>query len=332
MKGLHQKQQLERFIQRERARCMNAAIACFDNAVQRIREAYEDAYQVNDDEINEEEPMAILAPATLPPKDKEEEFSSESAVSSLEDDEEDDDLDEFVDDDMNDDAEAAPKKLKTYSKREAASWIKPPAAPKRVRRTPKRFEPDVPDKATAKRDREAEQGAETLTGANARVTKEDEAELDKVYKLLEKYHKYGEWPAIKRVSKWFRIRYGDAIDMIRSALGRENAGQVSAQEIFDKICHDSLLDPEHEPIFKPRISDEPTKCCLCNERKSCHEWMVDTVNAETFPIGSTCAKLATAMTSFFAILRDGCSVDDLDDAFLRVMEAHEAKSIRKRRR
>lgn len=335
MKGLRQKQQQQQLIlliQRERTRCMNAVAEYFDNSVQRIKEAYEAVYQ--DDNIDEDEPMVILAPATPPPKDKEEESSSESAVSSLdddEDDEDDNDLDDFVDDDMNDDAEAPPKKIKTYSKREAASWIKPPAAPKRVRRTPTRFEPDVPDKATAKREREAEQGAETLTSANAKATPKDKAELRKIYKA---HQKYNSWQSIDGSSNWFRARYGSAIGMIRSALGRENAGQAKAQEIFDNICHYSLSDREHEPAFKPLACGNQLKtfCCLCNEQKYCHEWLVDVVKAETFPIGSTCAQLAMAIMSFFALLRDGGSVDELDAAFLRVMEAHEAKSSRKRRR
>ncbi len=322
MKGLREKQ-LQRFIEQERERYMAAALANYDNAVQRIKEVYEAMYQ-------DEEDM-VLVPATQPPKDKEEASSSESSISSVEDedidsDEDDDDLDDFIDD-----AEPVSKKIKTYSKREAATWVKPPAAPKRIRRAPLRFEPDVPDKATAKREREAEQGAETLTSANARATKDDKRELKLVHKFLDKYTR-GEWTKLNRDSTWFRARYGSVLDAIRSALGRENAGQTGVQEIFDKICNDTFFDRDTEPNFKPRTNVERVKCCLCNEKKSCHEWMIDIERAEVQPIGSICANLARALVGFFATLRDGGSVDDLDNAFLRVTEAHEAKSSSKRRR
>jgi hypothetical protein len=234
-----------------------------------------------------------------------------------EDDDEEEEDDDFIDD-------APPKK--THRRSSSASNALQPEHVKRVRRTTSRYSPPPNDKAATKRERDEEDAAVTLTSANARATKSDRQELKAVDAQVDRYEHSVTLRQLCDASPWFRTRYGSGFEQIRSALGREGAHQMVAHSLFDSIANTSA-----NVQFDPHpTSSTSTICCFCNTSRSCQELLV--IDGEPWPIATNCADLARAITNFFAILRVGVSVDALDAAFLRVMEAHSGKSGAKRRR
>ncbi len=316
-----------------------------------LRESYEAAYREDEEVVYAKAtPAAAAAPSiydVIVPSDEvimwnrkaadkgkeedEDEQSSASASSSSSDDDDDD----FIEDDMNSNemvavAAATPK---VYPKEEVAKWtIKAPLHAKRRHKVPLRYEPEVPDRAAAKRERAEEEAAETLTKSNARVSTRDKREFAALRARMGLAH----WTTTTE-TRWGRTRYGNTLEQIRSALGREGPSQSAAQDLFDRIARDTLAGAP--PNFAPRLSGTSISCSLCNMAKNCMTRMECTAvdndhDAQLFfVLGSTCASLAQALVYFWTTLADASStVDQVDAAFMRVCEAHANKSGTKRPR
>ncbi len=277
----------------------------------------------------------VLAPATpppplppAPPKEKEEEDSLSASLDGgvVEDIDSDDDDDDDDDDDneYHDSFEVADndkEALRTYSTKKKPAPSPRITGRKRARTAPQRFRPESIEKAR-KNDREADRDSKALV---PRATRHDTRELDRVHELLLKYP--GDVHYVSAHSRWFRSRYGMPLNNMAAALGREGDSQKQRiASIFDVVCHDALLDMDTTPRVEGPVTVVHTRCCVCGiVNKPCTSLLFVHNDTRGQYMGSACAAFVSALIAFFAALRDGEPVTELDAIFARVMKAHADK-------
>lgn len=123
-------------------------------------------------------------------------------------------------------------------------------------------------------------------------------------------------------SRWFRLRYGDAMHMIRDGMGYNSQ---EAHRIFSIIKH-QLFSVELYPLaYKVRKT-----CVMCNSTRDCAYCL--SFAAEKHYVASHCFQLVEALLGFFRALSDmeehitDCDLAILDHHMDMIMMAHASKA------
>lgn len=250
-----------------------------------------------------------LLPPSVPPKEKEELFP----VASEEEDvprylkrtqeENSQELSESSSSDsfINDDEEEEQEPLSS----ESSSPPPPPVhRSKRVRKVPRRFSPSRATEAK-KEDQKAERTSVALG-------KRSDTEKDQWHMVRQKTLN------VQNRNKWFRSRWGDQLDMIRSGLGRESENNMGPRALWDAIGE----KPERFDFRSCGVTT--TKCALCGAKRMC-TWKTYH-DGEMHYMGVCCANLAKCWQSFSVARLNMESLAEMDELFEKVREAHVAKT------
>lgn len=186
-----------------------------------------------------------------------------------------------------------------------------PQVGKRERKRTRRFSP------SRMMDDEEEYGSEALSGS------EDENRLDT-----------DQWRMVRHLTRerrgrnpWYVRKVGQALTMVRSALGREGPNNQGPRDLWDMIATDpSEVEFVHLPTYRE------TKCAFCGQKKKCAQKIEFGTNHESYYLGSACARLARAWQTFSEVLIDARLTEwsQIRTLLGDVEAAHAAKAAKER--
>lgn len=248
-------------------------------------------------------------------------FIDDSPIAeAVHDDDDDDDDFEDDDDDDDDDAPSPPMsnkdKIKTTRAAVAVHYMTPKMRDqwKRPKRAPRRFSPSRGSKAEDEaEEREAEQGA-------VDIVRRDLGGLDPADVHMWHYVRNRGVRDIQR-SPWYCKHFGNKLDAIRSALGRESANNKLPRQIWDDIA----LNPDGFHLTE-RSTPSLERCAFCGCHRACTFHFG--FGSRWLHMGPHCARLALAWQKFCRLLADAPNqgLADMQAALDDVHKAHARKS------
>lgn len=309
-----------------------------DNCCDRLRAAAPSpakALELEDIFDPEEDDQASRAPLKRGRNDEEHDSSGEqdpvSSVSdhsfiddspiaeAVHDDDDEDDEDDFHDDDDDDDDDVpspATKRKVEMTRAAVAVSTMTPAMRKRWSRpirAPKRFSPSRGSKA----EDEAEERKAEASAVN--IARRDSGGLTTTDIDTWIYLRTKPTARLLR-SPWYRTHFGDKLDAIRSALGRESANNKLPRQIWDDIA----LNPDGFHLTE-RTTPSLERCAFCGCHRACTFHFG--FGSRWLHMGPHCARLALAWQNFCQLLADAPNQDlaDMQTALDDVHKAHARK-------
>lgn len=174
----------------------------------------------------------------------------------------------------------------------------------RVRKAPRRFSPS--------RVSDAKKDDEKAERKGISIGKRSDKEQDE-WQLVQK-----KTSAQQKRNKWFRSRWGDQLDAIRSALGRESETNMAPRALWDAI------EEKPERFDFRNCSMERTICAFCGALRRC-TWKTY-YDGDMHYMGGCCANLAKTWQSFSVARLNMEPLAEMDELFEKVQDAHVAKS------
>lgn len=230
-------------------------------------------------------------------------FINDDPVEDYYDDQDDDDDD---DEDPEEEQEDQPK---TRSK--AKTKTPPKKQSTRVRREPKRYSPS---RRGSEEDGEDEQGIDLQRQDSGGVPRLDH----ETWAVMRKKK-----PDQIVTGSWYKRRWGDTFDMVRSGLGRESANNKLPRQIWDALAENPSYFRLHE-----RVGTSLERCAFCGCQRECSAYFA--YNDRWQYLGSCCARLFLAWQAFQREMHSNnlkdLSLLHMDALFVAVRDAHVHKS------